>query len=134
MDIAERLTGEQKRAVIDMLMDVSGALSTGDNDIGKAKVTPHHISLNDYTPVWQKPRQFAQPIEEEIEKQCEELLMNDIIEHSSSNWSSPCVPVRKPDGSLRLCIDYRKLNEVTKTEKFPMPNMEQCLYLSLIHI
>ena len=91
-----------------MLVDVNKALSRGDEDIGSAAVTPHKIVLSNETPIWQSPRTFALPINEEIENQCKELLATDIIEFSNSSWSSPCVPVRKADGQLRLCIDYRK--------------------------
>ena len=122
------LSPDEIKDIYDMLFKVNQTLSMGDKDIGKANVTPHHIELTDYTPIWQRPRSFAEPINREIEKQCEELLLSDIIEHSNSSWASPCVPVRKPDGQLRLCIDYRKLNAVTKTEKFPMPNLNHRLY------
>ena len=122
------ISEDEKQEVFKMLLSVKEALSTGDSDIGSAKIKPHHIELHDYTPIWQKARQFAKPIEDEIEDQCQELLMNDIIEHSNSSWSSPCVPIRKSDGGLRLCIDYRKVNKVTKAEKFPMPNLNNCLY------
>lgn len=122
------MTVKEQDQVRQMLMKVKNVLSTGDRDIGSVKIKPHHIELLDNTPIWQKPRQFAKPVEDEIENQCQELLSNDIIEYSNSNWSSPCVPVRKPDGSLRLCIDYRKVNMVTRTEKFPMPNLNNCLY------
>ena len=124
----EDLDEEKKGKVYEMLFDVNLVLSKGDSDIGKIDVEPHHIELTDKTPIWQKPRIFAEPINEEIEKQCDELLSNDIIEHSESRWSSPCVPVRKPDGSLRLCIDYRGVNKKTKTDQFPMPNLQNCLY------
>ena len=122
------LDDKEKDQVYRMLKMVGGALSRNDADIGDALIRPHGIELMDETPIWQKARSFAQPINEEIERQCEELEANDIIEHSDSRWSSPCVPVRKPDGSLRLCIDYRKLNSVTKSENFPMPNVNNCLY------
>ena len=122
------LDDKHKNLVYDMLYSVNAALSKSDNDMGDAKVQPHRIVLNDETPIWQKPRVFAPPINKEIELQCQDLLDNNIIEHSSSSWSSPCVPVRKSDGSLRLCIDYRKLNAVTKTDKFPMPNLNHCIY------
>ena len=122
------LDDEKKKKVYEMLLDVNLALSKDDSDMGKADVPPHHIEMKDTTPIWQKPRVFAQPVNEEIEAQCEELLSNDIIEHSDSCWSSPCVPVRKPDGTLRLCIDYRKVNVKTVTEQFPMPNLQNCLY------
>ena len=119
---------DKKTVVYDMLLGVVDALSTGDADIGLAAVVQHHIELTDYTPIWQKPRVFAEPVNKEIEEQCQELLNNDIIEYSDSSWSSPCVPVRKPDDKLRLCIDYRKVNKVTKTMKFPMPNLNHFLY------
>ena len=118
----------QKREIHGMLMEVSKVLSKGDDDIGDAHVTPHQIVLSNETPIWQRPRNFAQPVNEEIENECKELLASNIIEFSDSRWSSPCVPVRKADGKLRLCIDYRKLNFVTLTEQFPMPNLNHCLY------
>lgn len=118
----------RKSQVYDMLSNVVDALSTGDSDVGLAAVAPHHIELTDYTPIWQKPRVFAEPVNREIEDQCQELLGSNIIEYSDSSWSSPCVPIRKPDGMLRLCIDYRQVNNVTKTMKFPMPNLNHCLY------
>ena len=124
----EELTENEKIQVHNMLWATSQALSLNDNDIGKAKISPHRIQLNNYTPIWMKPRHFPKPIEDEMEAQCRDLLANDIIEYSNSNWSAPCVPVRKTDGSLRLCMDYRRLNMVTETEKFPMPNLTNCIY------
>ena len=126
--LEDHLTEEQKGLVWDMLLDCKTVLSKGDDDIGKAVVEPHVIEVTQNTPIWQRPRSFSQPVNEEVEKQCHELLANDIIEYSSSNWSSPVVPVRKGDGSLRLCVDYRRVNKVTKTESFPMPNLSTCIY------
>ena len=54
--------------------------------------------------------------------------MLDIIEKSNSRFSSPIVPVRRGDGELRMCIDYRRVNSVTKPEKFPMPNLLDTIY------
>ena len=121
------LNVQQKEEVHGMFMAVEKALSKDDTDIGNAQTNPYKIELTDVTPIWQKARSFAQPVNEEIERQCEELMANDIIEHSDSRWSSPCVPVTKPDSTLRLCIDYRKLNTVTKTENSTMPNVNNCL-------
>ena len=54
-------------------------------------------------------------------------MSNDFIEPSRSNWSSPCVLVPKPDGSYRLCTDYRVVNHVTKTDTFPIPRIDDCI-------
>ena len=126
--MGDNTTSEQKAKVLEVLHKCASALSTGDSDIGLAKVPPHSIELTNRTPIWQKPRTFADPVNTEIENQCKELLAHDILELSDSNWSSPIVPVRKPDGQLRLCIDYRKVNSVTITQRFPMPNLNNCIY------
>ena len=89
----DNLTSHQKDSVYEMLMEKQGSLSINNADIGQASVTPHHIDLTDDTPIWQNHRSFAEPVNQEVEKQCQELLDNDIIEHSSSDWSSPIVPV-----------------------------------------
>ena len=127
-DIGESVRTDEKEMVYQMLMKNQLVLSKNDFDIGKAKVSPHTIELTSKSPIWQKPRRFAEPVNIEIERQCEELLALDIIEHSESQFSSPIVPVRKKDGGLRMCIDYRKLNSITKTEKFPMPNLSELVY------
>ncbi|KAH7720456.1 gagpol and env protein precursor, partial [Aphelenchoides avenae] len=54
------------------------------------------------------------------------LAMN-VISHSSSEYSSPVVLVRKKDGSLRMCIDYRMLNRAIKLSQWPMPNIDVML-------
>ena len=102
--------------------------STGEEDIGHAAVSSHKIELYDYTPIRQRPRSFPEPVTTEIEKQCEELVALDVIEPSKSPWSSPVVPVRKKDGTLRLCIDYRQLNKVTKPDRYPMPNLRDSVF------
>ena len=113
--LGDQLSEEQKERVWTILMDLRGALSENESDIGSARVEPHKIELTDSTPIWQKVRSFSQPINDEINRQCQELLLSDIIEYSNSSWSSPIVPVRKGDGSLRLCVevDYRRLKTLS---------------------
>ena len=107
---------------------IKGVFSTGENDVGLADVIPHKIILHDATPVYQRPRRFPPPITREMDEQCQVLLDLGVIEHSSSPWSSPLVPVRKKDGGLRLCVDYRRLNALTVADKFPLPNLSDSIY------
>jgi hypothetical protein len=60
----------------------------------------------------------------ELKKQIEELLENSFIRPSSSPWGAPVLFVNKKDGSRRMCVDYRSLNEVTIKNKYPLPWIE----------
>ena len=122
------LSEEEKEQVFQMVGKVKEAFGKNEYDIGLANVSPHKIQITDETPIWQKPRRYADPINCEIAEQCQELEMLDIIEKCTSDWSSPVVPVRKSDGGLRMCVDYRKVNKVTKQENFPMPHLADSIY------
>lgn len=119
--------GEQSQIRL-MLDGQSVVFSCGDDDVGLLGVTEHRIELYDYTPIYQRPRRFPEVVNQEIESQCKQLELLDIIEPSTSPYSSPVVPIRKKDGTIRLCIDYRKLNTVTKPDKFPLPNLNDAIF------
>lgn len=55
------------------------------------------------------------------------LLDNGLARPSNSSWASPCILVRKPDSTFRLCTDFRKVNNVTKADSFPLPRIEDCV-------
>ena len=55
------------------------------------------------------------------------MLEHDVIEPAASPWCSNVVMVRKQDGTMRLCVDYRKLNCLTTKDKFPLPKIDTCL-------
>ena len=122
------LAEENRQRVKEMMGQQNEVFSLNDKDFCKAKLTKHKIELHDTTPICQKPRRFPAPIAREIEKQCEELTSLDILEKSRSPWCAPIVPLRKKDGSIRLCIDYRALNRVTKDDRFPMPNVSDLVF------
>lgn len=62
-----------------------------------------------------------------MDKELERMLALGVIEKSCSSWSNPIFGVRKPNGNLRLCLDSRKLNQVTKTDAFPLPYISRIL-------
>ena len=72
-------------------------------------------------PVFRRQWRFSPREREELEKQVKYMLAKGIIQPSSSPWAAPCLFTPKPDGSLRLCIDYRGLNAVTERDVFPLP-------------
>ncbi|GFW52561.1 retrovirus-related Pol polyprotein from transposon 17.6 [Trichonephila clavipes] len=85
------------------------------------------IILKDEEPVCQPPRRLAFTERQEVNKQIEEWLNEGIIRPSSSKYASPIVMVKMKDGSSRMCIDYRKLNQKLVKDKFPLPLIEDVL-------
>jgi len=64
-------------------------------------------------------------IKDEIKRQIKQLQKENIIRQSTAPWSSPIVPVKKKDGEIRMCIDYRVLNSVTKRDTYPLPRPQE---------
>jgi hypothetical protein len=78
-------------------------------------------------PVNSRPYKYSPKHKDEIEKQVLELLEAGLITHSTSPFASPVLLVQKKDGSWRFCVDYRKLNDLTIKNRFPMPIIEEIL-------
>ena len=87
----------------------------------------HDVIVEDCTPVKQHPYRMNPSKQEYLRKEVKYLLDNNFIEPSQSSYSSPCILVPKPDGSYRMCTDYRKINAITKSDSFPIPRIDDCI-------
>ncbi len=85
------------------------------------------IDTGDSLPVKQSPYSVPLGIRDAVREELDSLLECGVIERSSSCWSSPLVPVKKPAGGIRLCVDYRRLNDVTIKEPYYIPGLEEML-------
>ncbi|GFT65841.1 retrovirus-related Pol polyprotein from transposon opus [Trichonephila clavipes] len=117
-------TEKLRRKTVQEFEDV---FSRNSSDIGHTTVTQHRIDTADHPPIKQHPRRLPFAKQEEVGTLLREMQENDIIEPSSSPWASPIVLVRKKDGSTRFCVDYRKLNDVTKKDSYPLPRIDDTL-------
>ena len=86
----------------------------------------HVVNVGDAAPVKQHPYRLN-PSKQQYLKEIKHLLENDFIEPSCISRSFPCILVSKPGGRKRMCTDYRKVNNVTKTNTFPIPRMDYCI-------
>ena len=78
----------------------------------------HDVDVGDATPVKQHPYRL---------NPAKQKYLHEENEPSKSNWSSPCILAPKPDGTYKMCTDYRKVNNVTKSDTFPIPRMDDCI-------
>ncbi|GFX24071.1 hypothetical protein TNCV_2435641 [Trichonephila clavipes] len=121
------LSPEQKSSAERLFQEFEDVFSRNSSDIGHITVTQHRIDTADHPPIKQHPRRLPFAKQEEVGTLLREMQENDIIEPSSSPWASPIVLVRKKDGSTRFCVDYRKLNDVTKKDSYPLPRIDDTL-------
>ena len=97
-----------------------------DEPTGYTNNMPFKINTGKGSPIAQRPYRVPVAHQAEVEKQLESMQRKGIITLSKSPWASPMVVV-KMNGGLRLCIDYRKLNAITKGDSFPLPSIEELL-------
>ncbi|GFX90120.1 retrovirus-related Pol polyprotein from transposon 17.6 [Trichonephila clavipes] len=121
------LSPEQKSSAERLFQEFEDVFSRNSSDIGHTTVTQQRIDTADHPPIKQHPRRLPFAKQEEVGTLLREMQKNDIIEPSSSPWASPIVLVRKKDGSTRFCVDYRKLNDVTKKDSYPLPRIDDTL-------
>jgi transposase InsO family protein len=121
------LSEEQIHRGEDLLRNYPDIFSHHEDDIGHTDIVRHRIELDDPTPFKQRHRRIPPSAFEEVRNHLQHLLATDIIRRSRSPWASPVVLVRKKDGKLRMCVDYRALNERTVKDSHALPRIEEIL-------
>ncbi len=118
------LTETQRQDIIKIINDfpmLSGDIPTQTN------VLQHDIKITCDFSIKQHAYRVNNTKRSVMKAEVEYLLENGLAEPSFSPWSSPCLLVPKPDGTFRLCTDYRKVNSVTVPDSYPLPRMEDCI-------
>src|SRR6266700_4164421 len=105
----------------ELLQNFQHLFADNISQIKRATNVEHTIDTGTNNPIRQIPYKSSPAEKEIIKKQINEMLSNGIIKESQSPWASPVVLVKKKDGKTRFCIDYRKLNAVTKKDAGPLP-------------
>lgn len=123
----DKLDENQKKSFKFFLLQERDVFSSGLEDIGRTGIVQHKIDTGDQRPIKQAPRRLPLSKKVEAESCVKEMSDKGIIEPSSSPWCSPIVLVKKKDGSTRFCVDYRRLNGVTKKDAYPLPRLDVTL-------
>ena len=95
--------------------------------LGRTKAGVHKIRVGDTAPIKLSPYRTS-PVEDKIiEENVQQMLKDGVVEKSESPWSAPVVLVKKKDGKWRFCIDYRRLNAITKRDVYPLPRIDDTI-------
>ncbi|GBO09375.1 Transposon Ty3-G Gag-Pol polyprotein, partial [Araneus ventricosus] len=120
---------ELRKEVNDIIKNSDSVFSKDKYDVGALRVEPQRIVLNSDLPVSLRPYRTSPVEEQEIKSQVEKLLQAGLIKESNSPYSSPVTLAFKRDEGkkTRLCIDFRKLNVLCKSDSEPLPLMDSLL-------
>lgn len=125
--VDEAVTSQVKSELQQLLYKYSDVFSRDEFDLGCTDVVTHRIDTGDN-------RSFRQPLRPQVrahlpdlDKLLSEMQKQKVIEPCQSEWASNIVLVKKKDGSIRFCVDYRRLNDLTKKDAYPLPRIDTCL-------
>lgn len=119
---ADDLSDEQRR---DLESLVARHYTSFTDRPGECTVAQHRIKLSSNQPVVSRPYAVPHSLRESLKADLEEMQNMGIIRPSDSPYASPVVIVKKRDGSNRICIDFRKLNQLTEVDPEPMPPLKE---------
>ena len=121
-------TEEEFRRLQDKLNEYSDVVAESISELGRTNIVQHVIETEPGAgPVRSRPYNIPIGLRAEVKRQLDEMLEQGLISMSTGTWSSPIVLVRKKDNKWRFCVDYRKLNAITKTPATCLQSIENAM-------
>ena len=118
--------GEQSK-LMELVEKYSELFALSSTELGCTSLIEHSINTGDHLPIKQLPRRVPHFLKTKVSQHVQEMLKQGVVTPSHSPWASPVVLVAKKDGTTRFCVDYRKLNAVTKMDVHPLPRIDDSL-------
>src|SRR5260364_41307 len=121
------LNKEQGLAFQKLLEEFADLFATDITELGQTDLVTHQIYTEDVHPICSCSYSVPPNEQEFIQTELQKMLEHKLIQTSDSSWASSVVLVRKKNGKLRFCVDYRKLNAITKKDAYPLPCIDKML-------
>ena len=121
------LSPEEKAALAELLSKYADIFFRQGDQLGYTDWARHKVNLDDSTPVASHFRRLPPSQYQEVKEHIQGLIEQGIIQKSSSPYASPVVVCRKKNGSIRLTVDYRRINAKTKKDAYPLPRIDDSL-------
>ena len=136
--MGEQLSQEQKQSLKQLIGEFNDVFS---NAPGRTDLAEHTIQTGAAKPVRQQPYRMPHAYHDTVKQDLREMEEASIIKPSTSKWASPIVLMPKKDGTLQMCVDYRKLSAVSEADAYPMPRIDELIdrlggakYISTLHL
>ena len=120
---------EEREALQKLLCSKHQVFALADHELGEVDLVEHRIEMTEHKPFRTPPRRLPYALRTELELEIDRLMNSGCIEPSISPYASGLVLVRKKDGSLRVCVDYRGINKDTVSDCFPIPRIDDLIDL-----
>ena len=124
--LPECLSPPQQQQLNELFKEYQDVFSQGEDDLGNTPLLEHAIETHG-PPLRQPYRRQNPAVRREEMTQVQQMLSSNVIHPSNSPWASPVVMVRKKDGSLRFCVDFRQFNAATVKDAHPLPRIDDLL-------
>ena len=113
-----------------LLLDAISCFQFSEDDkIGRTAVLEHKIQIVPEAELKASPMYRCSPyVQKFVDEEIERMKKMDIIEPCDSDYASPLLPVKKSNGKFRVCLDSRRVNDVTKNNAYPIPNLHEVLH------
>jgi predicted aspartyl protease len=119
--------GSDLAALKRLIEEYSDVFSKSQYDLGLFTAAEHHFTTTTEEPVASAPRRMPYKYREELKRHIEQLEKSKVMVESDTPWVTPFVIVQKKDGGIRPCLDFRKLNEVTIPDRYPLPRLDSIM-------
>ena len=126
-DISPELEVSQHQAILSILMEYSDVFAVDPKRPKRTHMSEHIIETGNSRPIKDKYNRVDPWTEQEIERQVDQMLTNGIIQKSNSPWASRVILVQKKDGAKRFVVDFRTLNDCTRKDSYPLPDIRDIL-------
>ena len=121
------LTDQQFAQLVDLVQHNADLFALQDRELGYTDVVKHSMDTGDHHPIRQPVRCIPFVYRKDIAKMFRDMEKQGVVRPSCSPWASPVVLVPKKDGTKRFCVDYRKLNGITRKDGYPLPRIDDIL-------
>ena len=128
-NVSPDLSPKHKYMFWRLLERYRGIFAFKGDPLGKINNWVHHIDTGEHPPIKQNPYRTSEAQKLQIQECVNDMMEKGVIVPCVSSWSSPVTLVPKKDGTIRFCIDYRKLNAITKDDLYPIPRLDEPLAL-----